>query len=662
MTLPSSERPRILWADDDADVRDHGSRLLGERFDVVAVPDGQAALESARAHPPDVVLCEVLMPRLDGFGLLRALRADPQLCETPVILLSARAGEESRIEGMEAGADDYIIKPFSARELVARVQSHARSARLRREASAVLRQAKAIIDSSEDAIVSKSLDGIITSWNPGAERIFGYTASEAVGRPITILIPRDRLDEETRILERLRRGERVDHFETVRVRKDGAQLDISLTISPVRDAEGRIVGASKIARDISDRKRSEAERQRLLEAAQEDRQQADRANRLKDEFLATLSHELRSPLNAIVGWTHILRDNPSDAETRRKAVETIHRNAQAQNQLISDILDVSRIVAGKLRLDTARLDLVEVIEAALDTVAPAAQARGVRLEPVLDPNAGPVTGDPDRLQQVVWNLLSNAIKFAPSKSGRVHVRLEAVNSHVRITVEDNGPGIDPGFLPHVFERFRQADSSSTRPHHGLGLGLAIVRHLVELHGGTARAENRADRPGAVFTIELPRRTVAAVLDSERAAERHPRAEEAVWLESAPSLAGLHILVVDDEADSRELLALVLERCGGRVTSVGSSQEGLAALAASRPDVVVTDIEMPQQNGYDFIRELRSLPAERGGQVPAVALTAYAGAQDRLKALRAGFQIHVAKPVQPAELAAVIASLSKKGGG
>jgi PAS domain S-box-containing protein len=387
------------------------------------------------------------------------------------------------------------------------------------------------------------------------------------------------------------------------------------------------------------------------------------ADRRKDEFLAVLSHELRTPLNAIVGWSHVLRDaflNPHkalSAETVSKAIDTIHRNAQIQNQLIADILDISRIVAGKLRLDVRPVELPAVIEAALDTLRPAASAKQIRVESVLDPQAGPISGDASRLQQVVWNLLSNAIRFVPTKVGRVQVRLEAVNSHVRLTVEDNGPGVDPAFLPHIFDRFRQADSSSSRTHQGLGLGLAIVRQLVELHGGTVRAANREGATGAAFIVELPRRSVAAVAELP---DRHPRAEEPLWLESAPSLQGRRILVVDDQEDARTMLKEVLERCGAAVLLAGSAAEGLSVAQAERPDLLLTDIEMPERSGYDLLQDLRALPAEAGGRTPAVALTAYATAHDRVRVLKAGFQMHIAKPVQPAELVAVVASLTRRG--
>jgi signal transduction histidine kinase/CheY-like chemotaxis protein len=376
------------------------------------------------------------------------------------------------------------------------------------------------------------------------------------------------------------------------------------------------------------------------------------ASRLKDDFLATLSHELRTPLNAIVGWAHVLQAGGLDRETTARAIETIRRNAQAQNQLISDMLDVSRIVAGKLRLDLRPTDLAPVIHAALDTVRHSAQAKGVELVDDLDPAAAPVVGDSDRLQQVVWNLLSNAIKFTPF-GGRVRVSLKALGSNLEITVEDDGPGIEADFLPHVFDRFRQADSSSSRSHTGLGLGLAIVRHIVELHGGIVTARNRETGTGAVFDVRLPGHRIPA---DEGAGHLQAHTAAPSWLAEAPDLRGVRVLVVDDEADARELMATVLVRCGAEVFFAGSAREGLAILQRERPSVLLSDIEMPEEDGYTLIRKVRSLPAERGGSTPAAALTAYAGAHDRAKALASGFEIHVAKPVPPSELVAVVASL------
>ena len=820
----------------------------------------------------------------------------------------------------------------------------------------------AVVDSADDAIISKTLEGVITSWNRGAERIFGYTADEVIGQPVTILIPEDHLDEEPGILARIRAGARVEHYETVRVRKDGSLVDVSLTVSPVRDAGGSIVGASKIARDITARKRAErtrgllsaivessddaivsagldlkiaswnagAERMfgytadevlgedstlitppghveetrerferlmrepapqhfetrrrakdgrlldvaitlspitdeggdliaisavirditaskraegqlreqaevietvnrlgrtlsgeldlhklvqavtdaateltgahfgsffynvlneegasytlytlsgvpaeafahfpmpratdlfgptfrgegtlligdvkedsrfgknspyygmpeghlpvtsylsvpvisrsgevygglffghpgtdvfteraarvveglaaqaavamdnaRLFEAAQRARAEAEasaaenarlyreaqESSRLKDEFLATVSHELRTPLTAILGWAHMLRTRQSDGDSALKAFETIERNARAQAQLIDDLLDVSRIITGKLRIDVRPVDPNSFIEAAIEAVRPAAEAKGVRVQSIMDTGVVSVLGDPVRLQQVVWNLLSNAIKFTP-RGGRVTVSLERVNSHIEIGVSDSGAGISPGFLPYVFDRFRQADGRTTRQHGGLGLGLAIVRHLVELHGGTVRAESPGEGEGATFKVLLP---VVPVYQTVGVAERvHPAARDTLPVYDCPErLDGLRVLVVDDEPDTRELLIAGLGMCGAEVTTAGSAAEALEAFAADVPDLLISDIGMPGEDGYELIRRVRELPPEGGGKVPAIALTAYARAEDRMQALRAGYHMHVPKPVELAELVAVAASLVQR---
>ncbi len=382
------------------------------------------------------------------------------------------------------------------------------------------------------------------------------------------------------------------------------------------------------------------------------------ANRLKDEFLATVSHELRTPLTAILGWATMLRGNKFDEATAASALETIERNARAQSQLIEDLMDVSRIITGKLRLDVRPVDLASVVEAAVEAVRPAAEAKGIRLQRVLDTYAGPVPGDPVRLQQVVWNLLSNAIKFTP-KGGRVQVRLERVNSHVEIVVSDTGPGISPDFLPHAFERFRQADAAITRKHGGLGLGLAIVRHLVELHGGAVSVESGGEGQGATFSVQLPLMIVHGEVVAEE--RRHPRAEAPGEALCRPQLDGLRVLVVDDERDARLMLKAMLAQCGAEVAEADSAAGALAAFEEFRPDVLVSDIGMPEEDGYSLIRKIRALAPERGGRTPAAALTAYAGVEDRKRALLAGYQVHVPKPVDPTELLAVVASLAGRTG-
>jgi PAS domain S-box-containing protein len=389
-------------------------------------------------------------------------------------------------------------------------------------------------------------------------------------------------------------------------------------------------------------------------------QESQQANRLKDDFLATLSHELRSPLNAMLGWLTLLRTRKFDEAAKTRALETIERNARTQAQLVEDILDVSRIIRGQLRLNVRPVTLVPVIESALDTVRPAADAKSIRLQSVLDPAAGPVSGDSDRLQQIIWNLLTNAVKFTP-KGGRVQICLERINSHVEITVADTGQGISAEFLPYVFDRFRQADGSITRSYNGLGLGLAIVRHLVELHGGTVHAESPGKGLGARFTVKLP---LMAVTTKDSEHERvHPTVGGRVSFENSPSLKGLRILVVDDEADARELLIQILKESGVEVVAVATADEAIRVLTeqASRLDVLVSDIGMPNQDGYSLLRRVRSLPPEMGGQIPAVALTAYARTEDRRAAFLAGFQSHLAKPVELAELIAVIANLTGRTG-
>ena len=367
----------------------------------------------------------------------------------------------------------------------------------------------AVVDSSDDAIITKTLDGTITSWNASACRLLGYTAAEIIGQPITVLIPPDRWEEERDIIRNLRAGNRIEHYETVRVTKDGRLIDVALTISPVRDQTGQIVGASKILRDITERKRIErelqellAERDQILESERAARGQAERLSASKDEFLALLSHELRTPLNAILGWTEILRRASSTHADLEKGLVVIERNVRAQTQLVDDLLDMSRIISGQMRFDVQAVMPYAFVQGAIESARPAADARGVRLEAILDPAAGPVSADANRLQQVVWNLVSNAIKFTP-RGGHVQVTLERVNSTIEICVADSGIGIQPDFLPHIFERFRQADATTTRKHGGLGLGLSIVKQIVELHGGTVAANSDGEGQGAVFRVKLP---------------------------------------------------------------------------------------------------------------------------------------------------------------
>jgi len=400
------------------------------------------------------------------------------------------------------------------------------------------------------------------------------------------------------------------------------------------------------------------DRKGLLESERAARNTAERLSEIKDEFLATLSHELRTPLNAIVGWAQILRARPSDETDLLKGLEAIERNARVQTKLIEDLLDMSRITSGKLRLDIQPLQPSSFIDAAVETVATAADVKGIRLQRFLDPSAGPISGDPGRLQQVMWNLLSNAIKFTP-KGGTVQIVLERVNSHIEISVADTGCGIRPEFMPYLFERFRQGDATTTRQHGGLGLGLSIVKNLVELHGGTVYAKSPGEGLGTSVMVHLPLTVVHRNGTSER---QHPTSMQATPPAFiAAELAGLTVLVVDDQADARDLLKRVLEDCAAKVFTAASADEALQLLRLRQPHVLITDIGMPGTDGYTLLKRVRALGAERGGRVPAIALTAFARSEDRTRALRAGFLVHVSKPVDPSELVATVASVAGRVG-
>ena len=522
----------------------------------------------------------------------------------------------------------------------------------RRQAEEARALLAGIVDSSNDAIISKTLDGIITSWNAGAERMFGYSAADVIGQSIAIIVPPERQDEEIGIIQRLRRGEKVEPFETFRVGKDGRQVPISLTVSPVRNRDGIVTGASKIARDISDRIRADEERTRLFASEQAARTQAETANRAKDQFLATVSHELRTPLNAIVGWAAML-EHTSPADGRMsKGLQSISRNTRTLAQLVDDLLDVSRMISGKMRLDAVPLDLGDVIDAAVEAVLPAASAKDIGIHIAIDPAGRSMTGDPIRLQQTVWNLLSNAVKFTPD-GGRVDISVRVQHTDIEITVSDSGIGIDAAFLPYVFDRFRQADDSSTRGHTGLGLGLAIVRHLVELHGGSVRAESDGRDAGTRFVLRLPRSQPSVPASDGRHAGRR----SASAATDVPRLDGMRVLIVDDDRESCEMMREVLGEYGASIRAALSAGAALDALSEFTPDLVLTDIAMPAQDGYAVMSAVRALATTLGHRVPVAAVTANAHAEDREGAIAAGFDEYLAKPIQPATLARAVAALT-----
>jgi PAS domain S-box-containing protein len=641
----------ILSVDDDDAARYTTSRVLRQAgFQVQEAASGAEALAFAR-RVPDLVLLDIRLPDMSGLEVCRRLKQDPATAAIPILHLTATYGASSdQAAALEGGADAYLTQPVEPTVLVATIKALLRIREAEARARRVTMWWQSTFDALGEGVALLDREARYVRCNVAMARLMNQSAEALVGQSAVPALPGA--------------AEPPDGWPAVRAvqsrKRESCELVMNdrwfeVVADPVMDEAGAVTAVVRTVKDITDRKKTEARVAELLARAQAAWAEAEQANRLKDEFLATLSHELRTPLNAIIGWAHVLRAGEASPETTTRAMEAIARNAHLQGQLISDILDVSRIIAGKLRLDLRPTDLADVIAQAVETVRPAADAKGIRLESLLDPAAESITGDPSRLQQVVWNLLSNAIKFTPSE-GRVQVRLGRLDNAVRITVEDNGPGMDPSFLPYAFERFRQADASKTRRHKGLGLGLAIVRHLVEMHGGTVTAANREDGPGALFQVMLPRRLVAEEVPKPEPERSAVSAEEPTWLEAAPSLAGITVLVVDDEADARGLLEYVLSRCGARVIIAASAEEALESLRRHRPDVLLADVEMPVEDGYALIRRVRDLPAEAGGVTPAAALTAYAGAQDRIEALRSGFQFHVAKPVQPAELATVVATL------
>jgi signal transduction histidine kinase len=423
------------------------------------------------------------------------------------------------------------------------------------------------------------------------------------------------------------------------------------------DATGAPTRFDGVTLDVTALKTIEQRREEMLASERAAREEAERVIRMKDEFLATLSHELRTPLNAILGWSQILTRDPLQSDDVRQGLQAIERNTRAQAQMIEDLLDMSRISSGKVRLDVRRLVLADVVSQAVLSVRPSAEVKGVRLVTVIDPNAGPVAGDAGRLQQVLWNLLTNAIKFTP-RGGRVHVVLERVNSHLELNVTDTGEGIEPEFLPHVFERFRQADASTTRRFRGLGLGLSIVKHLAEVHGGSVRVKSPGKGKGSTFTLTLPLApTTDPFGDEEREGRQHPRVgQDGPMIYEPPNLDGIKVLVVDDDPDARDVIARILRDSRASVITAPSASEALETLRKSKPDLLISDIGMPGEDGYDLIRKVRALTTDACARVPAVALTAFARSEDRQRALLAGYQLHVAKPVEPSELLTVCASL------
>jgi PAS domain S-box-containing protein len=648
-------RPRVLLVDDNADMREYVQKLLDSQYEVIAVANGEAALAVVHEQVPDLVLSDVMMPKLDGFGLITKLRQDERTRSVPIVLLSARAGEESRVKGLEAGADDYLVKPFSARELLARVKVTLETARLRQEAAHSRLQIEAakaratILERVTDAFYGLDREWRFTYVNQRCEEYLSKTRQELLGKVVWNEFPMVRGSAFEEQYHRAMREQVAVHFEVL---SPFSNRWVEVYAYPSAD------GLSVNFRDITDRKELEERREAILESERAARIQAERVGRLKDEFLATLSHELRTPLNAILGWTQLLRRKTIGSTELIKGLDIIERNSRAQAQIIEDLLDMSRIISGKVRLDVKNVNLTAVIQAAVESLLPALAAKDIRLQTVLDVLPTPITGDPGRLQQVVWNLLSNAIKFTPS-GGRIQVSLEQVNSFVKLTVSDTGQGIKSEFLLHAFDRFRQADSSTTRQFGGLGLGLSIVKQIVELHGGTVQAASPGEGQGATFTVVLPLAPTQSNSNAQVVEHDLDLGQLRTTEGGETNLKSVKVLIVDDEVDVQELLERVLGEYGANVLTASSVDEALELVQTQKPDVVISDIGMPGKDGYEFIRALRGLPLEMGGDIPAAAVTAFARSEDRIRALRSGYQTYVAKPVEAADLIAVVASLANR---
>ncbi|MBW4615947.1 MAG: response regulator [Desmonostoc vinosum HA7617-LM4] len=624
----------------------------------------------------DLILSDYILPAFDGISALEI--AQNHCPDTPFIFVSAVLGEELAIEALKNGAIDYVLKQRLGR-LAPSIQRALREAQERRDrklAEAALERSEARFRSMAEKIQDVFW---ITDFNipqilyvsPAYEQIWGRSRNELYQNYTTWLEtihPEDR--EKVKATALTCQHEDYVENEYRIVRPDGSIRWIRDRGFAIRNAAGEIYQVVGVAQDITERKHTEAERDRLLQLEQIARSDAETANRIKDEFLAVLSHELRSPLNPILGWAKFLQTHKLDETTLAKALATIERNAQLQAQLIEDLLDVSRILQGKINLEMASVNLITIIEAAIETVRLAAEAKNIQIETIFNADVGPVLGDSARLQQVLWNLLSNAVKFTPS-GGRVNIQLECRDAQAQITVNDTGKGIKPDFLPYVFDYFRQADSTITRKFGGLGLGLAIVRHLVELHGGTVWAESPGESQGASFSLKLP------LMKSGKISEDGINSTATAISDSSP-LMGMTILVVDDDHDTREFLCFVLEQFGAIATSAASAFEALQLLEQSQPDILLSDIGMPEMDGYMLIQQIRALEAgeegqgekfygdviippfsnteHRGQYLPAIALTAYAGEINQQQAIRAGFQKHLSKPIAPEQLLTAISEL------
>jgi hypothetical protein len=661
---------QVLVIDDD----EHSLKALKLVLDgrisarIDTAVSGYSALKLIHTTDFDAIITDIKMPGIDGLALLKQIRAiKPEL---PVILISAYQESDVLLQAIHGGAYDFVRKPFNADELVDRV-NHAilhtaslrdlqkkhkalaeRAAELEREVE-LQESHRLLVESVVDyGFFTLDVNGKINSWNIGAERIKGFRAHEVIGRHFSIFYtPEDIAARKPELsLEIAAREGRVQS-EGWRVRKDGSRFWANVTLTVLRNKDGKLRGYGKVTRDLTDYKRAEEARDVLLEEKTA-RLTAEAVNRAKDQFFATLSHELRSPLTPMLGWTNLLLSGNVDVDTQLRGLTVIRRNVHAQAKLIEDILDLSRVITGKLSLNVRTTNFVRVLEAAIDVVRPSADAKGIRIQSFLPDEAVQLRGDPDRLQQIIWNLLTNAVKFTPN-GGSIQTRLKKTPTHLQLEVSDSGIGLRPEFLSKVFERFSQADSSSSRAHGGLGIGLSLVKSLVELHRGSVKAESDGEGKGSTFTVMLP-------LDGLTLSESTPGAQQKVRTSLSKKLLNdACLLVVEDEEDSRDLIAFALRQAGARVTAAPSVREAIEGIHKNKPDAVISDLGMPHEDGFVLIRKLREIDSQVGTRTPAIALTSFAQDSDRTRCLASGFQMHIPKPIDPAALVLAVSNLLEK---
>jgi PAS domain S-box-containing protein len=639
--MAAESTPRVLVVDDNPATLYSTSRVLrSAEFNVVEAGTGREALELA-PQGTDIVMLDVNLPDMHGFEVCQRLRNDPRTARLPIIHVSATfVTDMDKARGLDAGSDGYITHPVEPPVLIATVNAFLRARRAEQELFRSEGKFKAIFENALSGMLILDPDLNFAEVNPALCRMLDRARHDIAGKPLIDFIGGKDQERARRVGDQIRKQGNWSGSLPL-LRADGSKIHLEWYVSDFS------TGFVAVVTDISERVELEEKRQELLASERAARAEAERTSRLKDEFLGNVSHELRTPLNSILLWTKALQQRPEDRDHLLRGLEAIERNTMIQTQLISDLLDVSRITWGKLRLDVQPTDLAGVIESSLEALSLAAAAKEIRIEASLDHSGSSVSGDPSRLQQVVWNLVSNAIKFT-RKGGRIQIKLELYGSQAVITVADNGEGIRPELLPHLFERFRQGDSPENRTHAGLGLGLAIVKHLTELHGGTVSAASEGEGRGATFTIRLP--IVAPAKVALRGAAPTPEPGTGVDL-----LAGVRVLVVDDDLDTCDVMVRILEEAGAEVASACSADGALAKLEEFIPQVLVSDIGMPQHDGYDLIREVR-LRGYTHQELPAIALTALSRPEDRRRTLLAGFQLHVAKPIDGSELTAAIGAV------